>query len=157
MITCPCCHLPRLDDVYAMTESTPSGCREWMGQRHPAGYGRMGRRMVHRLVMERLVGPLPAGIAVCHTCDNPPCVRLDHLFLGTQKDNVRDMWAKGRGHASQLRGSQIGTSKLTESQVSEIKARHRTGEFQNALARSFGVSKRTINLIVTTRSWKHVA
>lgn len=156
-MNCPCCSLPDLSDLYAMTELTAAGCREWMGKRLPSGYGQKGHKGVHRLVIERLVGPLPSTIEVLHHCDNPPCILREHLFVGLQADNIRDMTAKGRGYASKLRGSQVGTSKLTETQVSEIKARHRTGEFQNSLARSFGVSKRTINLIVTDRAWKHVA
>jgi hypothetical protein len=52
----------------------------------------------HRLAWEKANGPIPAGMYVCHTCDVPACVNVEHLFLGTQSDNMKDMAAKGRHH-----------------------------------------------------------
>ena len=79
-------------------------CWEWTGYRHPMGHGMIGdgRRLVytHRVSWEITNGPIPSGLLVCHHCDNPPCVRPSHLFVGTQADNVRDMWAKGRARPS---------------------------------------------------------
>ncbi len=78
------------------------GCWEWTGARMPRGYGifRMSqpRRNVlaHRFAWERAFGPIPLGHDVCHSCDNPPCVRPEHLFIGTRKANMADMVAKGR-------------------------------------------------------------
>lgn len=75
-------------------------CREWRGARDRHGYGRifrMGRVWyVHRWVWTLANGPIPSGIKILHRCDNPPCFRLDHLFDGTQADNMADMAAKGR-------------------------------------------------------------
>jgi HNH endonuclease len=82
-----------------------TACREWQGPRHADGYGlrrgkaaeRWGTKYVHRQVWIMVNGPIPAGMNVLHTCDNPPCFRYDHLFLGTHADNVADKVAKGRG------------------------------------------------------------
>lgn len=75
-------------------------CREWRGRRHPHGYGlikRSGRNAyIHRLVWALVNGPIPDGMVVMHRCDNPPCFRLDHLQLGTVKDNIVDAANKGR-------------------------------------------------------------
>lgn len=77
-------------------------CWLWIGTRQKPGYGRLGlpggKRVeyAHRLSWIIHKGPIPVGLKVLHTCDNPPCVRPSHLFLGTHEDNVADMWAKGR-------------------------------------------------------------
>lgn len=77
-----------------------SGCWLWTGDKAKKGYGRLkieGKRVyAHRAMWEEKVGAIPAGQLVCHTCDNPSCVRPDHLFLGTQFDNMGDASAKGR-------------------------------------------------------------
>jgi hypothetical protein len=74
-------------------------CIEWTGPTR-AGYGLAyvdGRRVsVHRLAWEQANGSIPDGMKVCHRCDNPSCYNVDHLFLGTQRDNILDAVAKGR-------------------------------------------------------------
>ena len=82
-------------------------CWEWQGHLTPKGYGQIytgtyidGRRCIkgaHRVAWELQRGDIPAGMQVCHICDNPSCVNPAHLFLGTQKDNMQDMSCKGRG------------------------------------------------------------
>jgi len=76
------------------------GCWLWFGPKHAQGYGHLkiaGRmRMAHRLMYEYFYGIAPGKWKVCHTCDTPACVRPNHLFLGTQLDNVHDCIAKGR-------------------------------------------------------------
>jgi hypothetical protein len=81
------------------------GCWEWTGAKDQSGYGRLasrtpdGRRttvMAHRVSWEIHHGPIPPGLNPCHRCDNRGCSNPDHLFLGTQKDNVHDAIAKGR-------------------------------------------------------------
>lgn len=75
-------------------------CREWQGSRTWFGYGSIWREgrtwVVHRWVWTLANGPIPEGMRVLHRCDNPPCFRLDHLFLGTHQDNMTDMVEKGR-------------------------------------------------------------
>jgi len=79
------------------------GCWEWTGGTQKPGYGKLGAgggdnaAYAHRVSWEIHYGPIPEGMRVLHRCDNPPCTRPDHLFLGTQTDNMKDMWAKGRG------------------------------------------------------------
>jgi hypothetical protein len=76
-----------------------SGCWEWQGARNPR-YGHIhtdGRNIAaHRYAYELAYGPIPKGTVVMHTCDNPGCVRADHLKLGTQADNLADCRRKGR-------------------------------------------------------------
>lgn len=94
---------------WAKVEMRPSGCWEWTGRRDSRGYGRISaprglhprdRRPAlgaHRLSWEMLNGQIPAGLFVCHHCDNPPCVNPFHMFLGDARLNGQDMAAKGRG------------------------------------------------------------
>lgn len=74
-----------------------AGCWEFQGaKRHPYGYKKFSGKQAHRVMWELVYGPIPAGLFVLHHCDNPACVRPDHLFLGTIADNARDMRQKGR-------------------------------------------------------------
>jgi len=76
-------------------------CWEWKGSKNNKGYGRMiinGKfYMAHRLSYALFVNEIPKGMLVCHKCDNPSCVNPDHLFVGTNQDNMDDMKKKGRG------------------------------------------------------------
>ena len=80
-------------------------CIEWSGARSTAGYGqkRMNGKVwyVHRLVFIAKYGPIPEGMYICHTCDNPSCINIEHLFLGSPKDNAADMVDKGHHYAQQ--------------------------------------------------------
>lgn len=87
------------------TQKLPNGCIEWTGRRRPEGYGRFGDGEVrsawkaysaHRWIWAYHNGPIPKGMQINHHCDNPPCVNLDHLYCGTQKDNIRDMMERKR-------------------------------------------------------------
>jgi hypothetical protein len=79
-----------------------TACVEWTGYRNSKGYGLTWvreencQRLAHRVLWERERGPIPEGMVIMHTCDNPPCVNLEHLRLGTQAENLADMKAKGR-------------------------------------------------------------
>mgnify|MGYP001614251477 CR=1 FL=1 len=111
--------VPLVDRFWAKVDKhgpVPEHCPElgpcwlWLGALNRDGYGdiartgrRGGRTKSHRYSWELHFGPIPTGKEVCHHCDNPPCPNPRHLFLGTQKDNIRDMLTKGRG--GQLRGA----------------------------------------------------
>ena len=82
---------------------TPSGCKEWIGPRDRKNYGRasswrkdLGTDLAHRVTYILKHGPIPDGLVVMHTCDNPPCVNVAHLRLGTIAENQRDMAEKNR-------------------------------------------------------------
>lgn len=78
--------------------------------------------LAHRMSWEEHFGPIPAGLFVCHHCDNPECVEPTHLFLGTVLDNNRDRHQKGRSRGGRLCGDQNPRSRLTREQVEEIRA-----------------------------------
>jgi len=140
------------------------GCWLWTGATL-RGYGRRsGRRPPHERICHRYAwiitnGPIPDGIHVLHRCDNPSCVRPDHLFLGTHQDNVSDMIAKDRHshgdrHWSRRdpervpRGECHYKSRLSDAQTNEIRAAPRVRGMQRKLAAKFGVSEALISLIV---------
>jgi hypothetical protein len=132
------------------------GCWPWMRARYPTGYGLFvveGKdRPASRVAWELTHGPIPDGLSVCHHCDNPPCVRPDHLFLGTTADNMADMVAKGRN----ARGEKSRLAKLTEADVRAIRSRAASGVSSRVLATEFGVCMSNIWLIKTRRHWSHV-
>lgn len=85
---------------YVDRSGGPRSCHEFQRGRSKSGYGRVssGNKVVytHRLTWERAYGPIPAGLEVCHSCDNPPCCNIKHLFLGTHAQNMADSSSKGR-------------------------------------------------------------
>lgn len=122
-------------------------CWEWTGARDQKGYGALvwaGRvHGSHRIAWELTNGPITDGLHVLHRCDNPPCVRPDHLFLGTHRDNMRDRDRKGR--LVNLRGEQHPQARLTDAQVAEVRARRAAGATTVALAAEYGVGQKNIS------------
>lgn len=133
-------------------EEHPSGCLVWTGMKDNRGYGRFsfeGRwQSAHRSAWKILNGPIPTGMCVLHRCDNPPCVNVDHLFLGTLRDNVHDMLSKGRGKSCP--GEKNGFAKLTQSIADEIRA---APGVQRRIAERFNVSPSTVSAIKTNSRW----
>jgi hypothetical protein len=141
----------------AYIKITPTGCHEWQGNRFQSGYGRIkvgGREhRAHRFIWTCAIGPIPEGKLLLHRCDNPPCVRLDHLFLGTNADNMADMVTKGRASKNQTRtyasGGTHHNAKLTDAQVMELRGRYDAGgTSQAALAAEYGVSQALVSQII---------
>lgn len=97
-------------------------------------------------------GSIPDGLLVLHTCDVPKCVNPKHLFLGTNQDNMDDMVKKGRS----LKGVKHPSSRLTDTQVKEIRRLHHMGNSQTVLARLYGVSQTLISAIVRRKKWTHI-
>jgi HNH endonuclease len=150
------------------------GCWLWLASKLPNGYGRFnwnGRSgYAHRFSWELYFGPIPDGVEVCHSCDNRACVNPCHLFLGTRKDNMRDMVAKGRGHwqrdpeRAKEQGRRLGNSpqrhssaKLSKEDVRVARYLLERGAFVPDIAACFGVHKTTISDIEHRRKWKNVS
>lgn len=106
--------------------------------------------MAHRAAWMLVNGPIPEGLDICHSCDNPPCVNPAHLFPGTAKDNLGDAAAKDRTPY----GIRNGSHKLAEAEVEAIRQRYATGERQVDLAAAFGVSQMQISRIVRGEQWR---
>lgn len=137
------------------------GCWVWTGAHDQRGYGQMGRdgKTVRstRVAWELHHGPVPDGLWVLHRCDNPPCVRPDHLFLGTSRDNHNDMWKKGRGKTARIPGELHPSAALSNTQARDLRARWAAGGVtQTALAREYGTSLRVVNAIVRGRTYRDV-
>lgn len=145
--------IPAYDRIITRSHKSEDGCIEFFGA--PVdGYGRVkvgGRNgkmvLASRVVWEHERGPIPKGICVCHHCDKPSCVNIDHLFLGTHQDNMTDMTKKGRAFISF--GEKSGNHKLTSDQVHSIRLDTR---MQTTIAKEYGVSK---SLICEIKSGKH--
>lgn len=144
-------------------------CWIWIaGSYNQGGYGAFGVRgrsqLAHRVSWVLTYGSIPIGALVLHHCDNPPCVRPDHLFLGTRAMNNRDRQAKGRSaigdrHGFRVhpersaKGMQNARSKLTTIQVRTIRGLIDEGFSLSWIARGFRVSHSTIGAIRDGRSW----
>lgn len=138
---------------------TASGCIEWNGPKNNRGYGRIGRDYAHRLAYELHHGPIPAGMFVLHSCDNPSCCNPQHLRVGTHRDNMRDAVERDRVHRpgpAQVRGEANATAKLTEADVLAIRDDAQRGVTQRFLAARYGVTQGCISSITTRRTWRHV-
>lgn len=161
------------------------GCWAWLGAVDKDGYGKFPffnkSFRAHRASYLLFVAD-PSDAYVCHSCDNPACVNPDHLFLGTQADNIADKVAKGRQSRGEkhgaimrardlrgdknpmrlhpesvLRGEKNPTSKLTEAQVIEIRQRYAAGDTtQKKLGAEYGVNFSLIGYIVNRKVWQHI-
>ena len=131
-------------------------CLVWTGAIGSHGrYGILslaGRQwLAHRAAWFLASGVDPAENVVCHRCDNGLCVNLEHLFIGTQGDNVADMEQKRRSRHP--KGQDHGRAKLTADQVADIRVKHASGQSRNSLAREYGVAAPTIGRIVSGTGW----
>jgi DNA-binding CsgD family transcriptional regulator len=130
-------------------------CWLWTAGRHPDGYGRVMWRGVarnaHRVAYEIATGVELEGGEVCHKCDNPQCVNPAHLFLGTHRDNIADMFRKGRSVAP--RGAANHRTKLTDQQVAEIRELWANGGVtQPQIARKYGITREYVSMLVRHKS-----
>lgn len=162
-------------DRWSAKTQRGDGCWLWLGAKLKSGYGVIAdggkQTTAHRVAWELASGMrIPPGKYACHKCDNPSCVRPDHLFVGTPSDNMQDCVRKGRdnpaakahwGDSNPARrnpairqGIKNSQAKLTEDQVREIRG---STERNGLLAVRYGVSKSAVKMIRTRRSWKSLA
>lgn len=153
------------------------GCWRWAGgaiKKDGRGYLTVGGKSVlaPRYSWELHNGAIPEGLFVCHSCDNPNCVNPDHLWLGTNQDNMVDAARKGRNPMQKnpqssffarpgasrfrARGEAHGSAKLTDESVRNIRAAVSGGRSQRAVAREYSVHPTLVSLIVRKRIWRHV-
>ena len=149
------------------------GCWNWPGATDRRGYGKWqdaSRKMhiVPRLIYQLFCNPDIGALHVCHRCDNPRCYRPSHLFEGTRSDNMQDAIRKGRFSSGEShwmhkrpdqiqRGEQHARAKLTTRDVLAIREKAASGQYtRRAIGLEFGVSRKTVDDIVTRQSWQHV-
>ena len=154
-------HMTTYNRFWALVEKGDA-CWLWKGSRDRNGYGRFTLRLTDsrsnrshlasRIVWKLTYGDIPSGMCVCHHCDNPSCVRPDHLFLGTHKENMADCASKGRaiGNQGKCVGERSGKAKLTWNAVDAIRA---SNEFHRILAKKYGVHKSLISLVKRNKIW----
>lgn len=146
----PVVHLS-LEDTFNLRVDKSEDCWNWTGGISKDGYGMFCWKLkyykAHRLAYELAHGwgSLPNDLCICHHCDNRLCVRPDHLFLGTNADNVKDKLKKGRQ-----------PSKLLKQDVLDIRARYSQGVTQSQLAQEYKVEQTTISHIILRKNWKHI-
>lgn len=155
----------RFESKYFCEPNT--GCFIWTASVTQKGYGKLGVeggafRLAHRVAWELFVGPIPDGLWVLHKCDNPPCVNIDHLYLGTNSDNMRDCVARGRftqgwklmkGKPHPIHGERHRRARLNDEAVYSIRASRLDSL---TLARQFNVTRPTIHAVRQERTWKHL-
>lgn len=148
-----------LERLNAKTYICPNtNCWIWQGSVVDDGYGVISflaqQVRVHRLSFELHKGPIPSGLLICHTCDNPSCWNPDHLFTGTWQDNTRDMWNKGR-EGKFKRGRKLGeSSKLCKREVLEIRQLIKEGILtQREIGYKYLVSDVMVSRIKLGKAW----
>lgn len=143
-------------------DSSPHGCHLWTAHRRN-GYGRFaidGRSyQAHRVAWELVYGPIPDGLWVLHNCpggDNPSCVNVEHLFLGTAIDNARDMASKGR--CALTRNPENHPSRvLTAKKVRRMRLLYATGLVKyDEVARMFMCNRQTAREAIIGRTWPDI-
>lgn len=145
------------DRVYSQARRE-GACLVFHGTRNQDGYGRIAKNgklvFLHRQLWSEQNGPIPAGHVVMHTCDNPPCIEMSHLKLGTQQENIRDMDRKGR--RVNVCGESSNRAELCRHDIPIIRHWLSEGYSMTLIAKRFGVTDGAISAIKHHRSWKHI-
>ena len=132
-----------------------SDCIEFSGCKGTGGYGLKRKQgklyKAHRLTWIDANGEIPEGLFVCHKCDNPACINLDHLFLGTNSDNMKDMYNKERGNNFFKESNP--KRKINQTIANEIKELRKLGVTQQAVANLYNVDRSLISQIDRGLIW----
>jgi HNH endonuclease len=155
--------LTYLTNYYRSHASDPDDkCWEWPFHLRKDGYADVRfegkKQLVHRVSYRLFVGSVDDERKICHRCDNRSCFRSDHLFEGTQAENVRDAANKKRMRAP--RGAANNHAKLSESQVAAIRREYQKGVLHHGslyVGMKYGVSSSAVLNIVNGKSWRHLA
>lgn len=131
-----------------------SNCWNWIGGINKFGYGRIALKpkvlLVHRFSYELHKGNIPYDRYVLHSCDNPKCVNPAHLYLGTYKDNSRDMYSRGRA----VLGENRSQAKLKNDQAKEIRELYKTGNYSHrGLASKYNISSAAVFNIIHNKTY----
>ena len=141
----------RFETFFTKTES----CWDWEGSLRGKGYGgfRQNNKMyiASRVSYELYKNPIPEGLLVCHTCNNPKCVNPNHLYLGTYQENTQQAVKEGRQYIP--KGVENGSAKLTEEQIFLIREDPRS---QRTIAKEYGISQLHVSRIKRKISWSHI-
>lgn len=137
-----------------------SDCWYWIGPIDPAGYGlwcyKTKPRKAHRISYALFNGDFERTKKILHKCDSRNCVNPEHLFIGTQLDNVRDMISKGRHKFPERKyGEDNPLSKLTNKKIEEAKNLRNAGLSYKKIGKEMGFSTMAIFRVLTERSWKN--
>lgn len=138
-----------------LVENKDTGCIEWIGHKKN-GYGTIRvkehTKYIHRFIYEQIYGELPSYICVCHKCDNPSCVNINHLFQGTRNDNNQDCIRKGRMWKKKHEDHPMAT--LTNKQVLEIRSKWKPWMYTaKMLAKEYNVTPRAVGHILRNETW----
>jgi hypothetical protein len=134
---------------------------EWSGYRNAGGYGVIGSgdgrsMLAHRKAWELTNGPIPVGMFVLHKCDNRACCNPEHLFVGTNDDNMKDMAAKGRGRSRP--GQHSPNAKLTQERAREIRELYAKGGIsQEKLGAMYGITQVGVSQLILGKKYKEDA
>ena len=136
-------------------------CWLWTGCLTLDKYGRFWFNnkiiLAHRFSWEFHNGAIPEELFVCHKCDVRNCVNPDHLFIGTNDDNMKDMKQKGRADRTKKnKGEDVHFHVLTEEQVLDIRSRSKYHGLLSDLAKEFNLTPSGINRIIKRKTWKHL-